>query len=327
MMTTFEEAEQALQEEVAGGAAQGLRRLMNSVRHPPKVVQRMFKNPVSLSGIILVAAFSLIAILAPVLAPPESPDEAYRIPRDGYLAEPRPPSAKHIFGTTEGQYDIYYGVIWGTRTAFRVGVVITIATISIGLIMGTASGYFGGWVDEILMRVVEIFMGFPFLLAAITLAAVLGASPRFDRITTGMIALIAFGWTTYARLLRGDILSVKERDYVMAARTLGAGHLRIMLRHVIPNAMFPTLVVASMDIGSYVLNFAALSFLGLGAEPGYADWGQLISFARNWMPRLFEYWYIIVYPGVAILLFCLGWNLIGDAFRDILDPKLARSRR
>jgi peptide/nickel transport system permease protein len=261
------------------------------------------------------------------LAPPDRPEAPFRIPRDGYLAEPKPPSAEHRFGTTEGQYDIYYGVIWGARTAFRVGVLITVATIMIGLLVGTTAGYFGGWVDEGLMRVVEIFMGFPFLLAAITLAAVLGSSPRFDRITTGMIALIVFGWTTYARLLRGDILSVKERDYVMAARTLGASHSRIMLRHVIPNSIFPTLVVASMDIGSYVLNFAALSFLGLGAEPGYADWGQLISFARNWMPRLADYWYIVVYPGAAILLFVLGWNLIGDAFRDILDPKLARSRR
>ncbi len=324
-MTTFEEAERALREE--GGEAGALRRLLQNVRHPPKVFQRLFKNPVSMSGIILVIVFTLIAILAPLLAPPERPDEPYRIPRDGYFAEPKPPTAEHIFGTTEGQYDIYYGVIWGTRTAFRVGVVITLATIAIGLAVGTASGYFGGWVDEALMRVVEIFMGFPFLLAAITLAAVLGTSPRFDRITTGMIALIAFGWTTYARLLRGDILSVRERDFVMAARTLGASHFRIMTRHVIPNSIFPTLVVASMDIGSYVLSFAALSFLGLGAEPGYADWGQLISFARNWMPRLFDYWYIIVYPGVAILLFVLGWNLIGDAFRDILDPKLARQRR
>jgi len=327
VMIKFEEAERGLETDLEGGGQQRLRKLWNSVRHPPMVIQRMLKNPVSLTGIILVLMFVAIAILAPVLAPPVRPDQPYRIPRDGYLAEPKPPSAEHRFGTTEGQYDIYYGVIWGTRTAFRVGVLITIATIIIGLLVGTTAGYFGGWIDEGLMRVVEIFMGFPFLLAAITLAAVLGSSPRFDRITTGMIALIVFGWTTYARLLRGDILSVKERDYVMAARTLGASHGRIMMRHVIPNSIFPTLVVASMDIGSYVLNFAALSFLGLGAEPGYADWGQLISFARNWMPRLADYWYILVYPGAAILLFVLGWNLIGDAFRDILDPKLARSRR
>jgi peptide/nickel transport system permease protein len=326
-MTTFEDAEQTLQQDVEGGAKTFFRNLALNVRHPPKVIIRMLKNPVSLAGIILVVLFALIALLAPVLAPPERPEEPYRIPRDGYLAEPKPPTAEHPFGTTEGQYDIYYGVIWGARTAFRVGVLITMATILIGLAVGTTSGYFGGMVDEAMMRIVEIFMGFPFLLAAITLAAVLGASPRFDRITTGMIALIAFGWTTYARLLRGDILSVRERDFVMAARTVGASHARIMIRHVIPNSIFPTLVVASMDIGSYVLNFAALSFLGLGAEPGYADWGQLISFARNWMPRLADYWYIIVYPGVAILLFVLGWNLIGDAFRDILDPKLARGQR
>jgi peptide/nickel transport system permease protein len=157
------------------------------------------------------------------------------------------------------------------------------------------------------------------------LASVLQAR-NIRGLTTGMIALIAFGWTTYARLIRGDILTVKERDFVMAARSMGAGDFRILTRHVLPNAIFPTLVMASMDIGSYVLNFSALSFLGLGAEIGYADWGQMISFARNWIPRLADYWYIIVYPGTAILLFVLSWNLIGDAFRDIVDPKLRRPR-
>jgi peptide/nickel transport system permease protein len=158
------------------------------------------------------------------------------------------------------------------------------------------------------------------------MAAVL--QPRLGKsLLTGMVALIIFGWTSYARLIRGDILTVKERDYVLSARVLGASDVRIMLRHIIPNAIFPTLVVGSMDIGSYVISFAALSFLGVGAEVGYADWGQMISFARNWMPSLAEYWYILVYPGFAILLFCLAWNLIGDAFRDILDPKLRRVRQ
>ena len=117
------------------------------------------------------------------------------------------------------------------------------------------------------------------------------------------------------------------RALVPAARTLGASHGRILLRHVIPNSIFPTLVVASMDLGTYVLTFAALSFLGVGVSKGYADWGQMISYARHWIPNLSEYWYTVLYPGMAILLFVLGWNLIRDAFRDILDPKLARSRR
>lgn len=291
----------------------------------PTTVRRLLLNPTSLTGIILVIFFVVVALAAPLLAPPKRQREPYLIPKDGFAMEPRAPTREHPFGTTEGQYDIYYGVVWGTRTAFRVGLIITGATVTIGLIMGSLAAYYGGWLDDIFMRIVDIIMAFPYLLAAITLASVLQAR-NIRGLTTGMIALIAFGWTTYARLIRGDILTVKERDFVMAARAMGASDFRILTRHVLPNAIFPTLVMASMDIGSYVLNFSALSFLGLGAEIGYADWGQMISFARDWIPRLADYWYIIVYPGTAILLFVLSWNLIGDAFRDIVDPKLRRPR-
>jgi peptide/nickel transport system permease protein len=324
-MTMVEEARVLESEE--GGPRGSLRSLLHMMRHPSPVVRRYLRNPLSMAGTILVVLFPLVALGAPILAPPpEDSRDPYQIPRDGYRAEPEPPSADHRWGTTEGQYDIYYGVIWGTRTAFQVGLIITFATVTTGLIVGTISSYYGGWVDEAMMRVTEVFMAFPFLMAAITMAAVL--QPRLGKsLLTGMVALIVFGWTTYARLIRGDILTVKERDYVLSAKVLGASDVRIMLRHIIPNAIFPTLVVGSMDIGSYVISFAALSFLGVGAEVGYADWGQMISFARNWMPSLAEYWYILVYPGFAILLFCLGWNLIGDAFRDILDPKLRRVRQ
>lgn len=296
----------------------------------PATVRRLLFNPLSLSGIIIVLFFAAVAVAAPILAPPKYPDDPYRIPRAGFKAEPQPPSRAHPFGTTEGQYDIYYGVIWGTRTAFKVGLIVTGATLLIGLVIGSTAAYYGGWVDELLMRIVEVFMAFPFLLAAITLAAVLQSNPKIAQASGGLIAamaaLIAFGWTGYARLIRGDILSVKERDYVLAAITIGASDFRILVRHILPNAIYPTLVMASMDIGSYVLSFSALSFLGLGADIGYADWGQMMSFARNWIPVLIRYWHIIVYPGMAIVLFVLGWNLIGDAFRDILDPKMRHPR-
>ena len=287
----------------------------------------LFRNPTSVLGFALVFLFVLVAIFAPVLAPPaQNQRDPYIIPRDGFAMEPQPPSPAHPFGTTEGQYDLFYGVIWGTRTAFYVGLAVTGVTVLFGVTIGAIAGYNGGWVDEILMRIVEIFMAFPFLLAAITMAAVLQA--RIGRgIITGMVALMVFGWTTYARLIRGDILTVKERDYVLAARSVGACHARILARHVIPNAIYPTMVTASMDIGSYVLSFAALSFLGLGSEIGYADWGQLISFARNWIPTLSVHWYIVVFPGMAILLFVLGWNLLGDALRDVLDPRMQRVSR
>jgi peptide/nickel transport system permease protein len=142
-----------------------------------------------------------------------------------------------------------------------------------------------------------------------------------------MIALISFGWPTYARLIRGDVLAVKEREYVLAARAVGAPEWRILLFHILPNSIYTLLVVASLDIGTYVLTFAALSFLGLGAGEGYADWGQLLSYARNWIPTLNTHWWIVVYPGLALLLFVLAFNLIGDAFRDALDPYLRGERR
>jgi len=320
------------------------------------IIKKLLRNPTSLAGIIMLVMFLIIAIAAPLFAPvPERSRDPYLVPRDGFSTTPNPPSEEHPFGTTEGQYDIYYGVIWGTRTAFRIGVVITFITTSIGIIVGSISGFYGGWVDELMMRITEIFQAFPFLLAAITMTSVLqtiygrgeagalifmakivafltfGQSFAEDldpvqlQILTGMLAIIFFGWMTEARVMRGNILSVKEYEYALAARTIGASNMRILFRHLLPNAVFPILVISSMNIGSYVLTFAALSFLGLGAQRGYADWGQMISFARNWVPSLVEYWYIVVFPGVAIVLFVLAWNLVGDALRDILDPRLRGS--
>ena len=320
------------------------------------VFKKLLKNPTSLAGIIILSIFVFIAIAAPWLAPvPERSRDEYIVPRDGFSTTPNPPSEEHPFGTTEGQYDIYYGVIWGTRTAFRIGVVITFITTTIGIIVGSISGFYGGWVDELMMRITEIFQAFPFLLAAITMTSVLqtiygrgeaGAlifmakivafltfgqsfaenlDPVQLQILTGMLAIIFFGWMTEARVMRGNILAVKEYEYALAARTIGASDMRILFRHLLPNAVFPILVISSMNIGSYVLTFAALSFLGLGAQRGYADWGQMISFARNWVPSLVQYWYIVVFPGMAIVLFVLAWNLVGDALRDILDPRLRGS--
>jgi peptide/nickel transport system permease protein len=318
-----------------------------------EVIKKLVKNPTSLLGIILLFGFVVIAILTPRIAPPpQNSRDPYMIPHDGFATEPRPPSDKHLLGTTEGQYDIFYGIIWGTRTAFRIGVVITIITLFIGLIIGSIAGFYGGFLDELLMRFTEIFQAFPFLLAAITLTSVLQTiygrgeagflvwtakalamitffqNPTKDLppaqllILTGILAIISFSWMTYARVIRGNILAVKEYEYALAARLVGATDARILFRHLLPNAVFPVLVLASMDIGSYVITFAALSFLGLGAQQGYADWGQMISFARNWIPSLADHWYIVVYPGIAIVLFVLSWNLVGDALRDILDPRM-----
>lgn len=292
---------------------------------------------------ILIGFFIFIAIAAPVIMPPVTPNDPYKIPRDGFRSDPRPMGSEwtrnvpdipfwykavtgkdewvHIMGTSEGQYDIFYGMIWGTRTAFQTGLVVTFSTFLIGIIYGSISAYYGGIVDNLMMRVVDVLLILPGILAVLILAAVL--TPRIGKsLIPAMAALIAFGWMGYSRIIRGDILSVKERDYVLAARVIGVKDSRILFRHILPNAIFPTLVLASLAIGDVVLSFAALSFLGIGTEVGYADWGQVLSFARNWITSLNTYWYIIVWPGLTLVFFVMGWNLVGDALRDVLDPRM-----
>ena len=308
-----------------------------------RIFRGVLTNPLSVVGIILITFFILVAILAPVIIPPVDSTNPFMIPRDGFSAAPNPPGTKwlrkvpetpfwfkpltgqdkwfHVLGTASGQWDIFYGLVWGTRTAIIVGVLIEGITLIIGIIIGAVSAFYGGWVDEVLMRITEIFMAFPFIFAALTLSAVL--TPILGKgIWPPTIAIIAFGWMSYARLIRGDILSIRERDYILAARVVGVNDFRILLRHIVPNAIYPTLVLASMDIGTLVISFAALSFLGIGTEVGYADWGQVISFARNYIAVFSKYWYIVVYPGITLILFVLGWNLVGDALRDIMDPKM-----
>lgn len=308
-----------------------------------RVLQGLLKTPASIAGTILISFFVLMALAAPILAPPLNPNDPYKIPRDGFKAEPKPMGAEwnsrppelpfwwkavtgrdewvHIFGTAQGQYDIYYGVVWGARTAFRTGLIVVFSTLLLGIVVGSVSAYYGGWVDNVLMRIVDILFVLPSLMATLILAAVL--TPVIGRsLWPVMIALITFGWLGYARIIRGDILSVKERDYVMAAHVLGVKDSRILFRHILPNAIFPTLVLASLDIGTVTISFAALSFLGIGTEVGYADWGQVLAFARNWITSLDTYWYIIVWPAVTLVLFVMSWNLVGDALRDVLDPRL-----
>jgi peptide/nickel transport system permease protein len=288
------------------------------------MARQLVRNPLSLIGIIIIVVFAIIAIFAPLIAPtPEGHRDPYMIPRDGYSATPQPPSEEHIFGTTEGQYDIFYGVIWGTRSAFHVGLVVIGIVVLVGIVLGSLAGYFGGVIDEIIMRITDIFLAFPPLILAMAIVSVMGPSLR-----SVIIALTVVSWPSYARLIRGDILQVREEDYIEASRGLGASSGRVIIRHALPNAIYPTLVMASLDIGAVVLSAAALSFLGLGAPEGYADWGQLTSFARNWIVGppgdSLKYWYAVTIPGLFILFFVLGWNLLGDAFRDILDPRLAR---
>jgi peptide/nickel transport system permease protein len=286
--------------------------------------RQLVRNPLSLLGIIVITIFITLAVFAPLIAPtPENHQDPYLIPRESYGSTPQPPSEEHKLGTTEGQYDIFYGVIWGARSAFRVALVVIAITLVIGILLGSLAGYFGGTIDEVIMRITDVFLAFPWLILAMAIVSAIGPSLK-----SVMIALCAVWWPSYARLIRGDILQVREEDYVEAARGLGASSRRVIIRHVLPNAIYPSLVMASLDIGAVVLSAAALSFLGLGAPEGYADWGQMTQFARNWMigpaGDPFKYWYAVLTPGIFIFFFVLGWNLLGDAFRDVFDPRLAR---
>jgi len=340
---TDHEYEETLAETVSLRQVGRLERFMGPENY--RVLRGLLTTPTSVAGIVIILFFILVALGAPFIAPPLR--DPYKIPRDGFSPNPQPQMSEwnrnppplpswwkpimgtdqwvHLMGTASGQWDIFYGVVWGTRTAFKTGLAITVTVLIIGVLLGSIAAYYGGLVDNIIMRLVDIFLTLPFILAALITASVL--TPRLGRtIMPAVLALIAFGWMGYARLVRGDILSVRERDYVLAARVIGVKDSRILLKHILPNAIFPTLVVASMDVGGYVLTFAALSFLGIGTDIGYADWGQLLSFARSWITSLSTYWYIVVWPGVALVLFVLGWNLVGDALRDVLDPKMRGSR-
>lgn len=317
-----------------------------------KAARRFRRNPLAITGAILVLAFLLMAVFAPVLtelgrnclrdlglsaanqydyrnptkpvfwraivAPPET---CYLMPRQGFSPVPAPPQASNtILGTTSGGFDLYYGLVWGTRTAFKIGVLVVGISLVVGLIIGSVAAYFGGWVDNVLMRFTDIIIAVPALVLAMVIVMVLGKG-----ITNIMLAIAIVSWPNYARVLRGDILSLKEQEYVQSARALGRRGFGIITRHILPNAIAPLVIIASLDIGAIVLTAATLSFLGLGTDPGYSDWGQIINFAREWIlgppGEPLRFWFVSFWPGVAILLFVLGWNLLGDAFRDVLDPR------
>jgi len=283
----------------------------------------MRETPLSIVGLAIVIFFTIVAIAAPVLAPPRPGRDPYMIPRYGYSPIPKPPSPEHPFGLTQGQYDLYYGVIWGTRAAYRIGVLIIAVSALIGIVIGGVAGYYGGIIDEVLMRATDIIFAFPGLILAMALVVAFG--PGLDSVT---LAMILVWWPGYARLIRGEFLRIKSEDFVEAAKAIGCSDLRVIVKHILPNAIYPLLIMASLDIGSVVLTVAALSFLGLGAPEGYADWGQLISLSRNWITGKpgdpFAYWYVYTIPGLFLFLFVMGWNLLGDALRDVMDPMIRR---
>lgn len=289
-------------------------------RETRRIFRRLSSDASAILGFALLIFFVIVAILAPFIASPPPGRDPYIMPIVTWSSNPLPPSPEHPFGVA-GKRDIFYGVVWGTRTAFRVGIIVTLISTALGLLIGSVAGYFGKLWDEILMRITDIFMAIPFLVAAMVLTTILGTG--LDKV---MVAMTVFSWMGPARLIRGNILQVKEEQFVLAAKALGVSDFSIIIRHVLPNTIFPVLIQASMRMGSLVITAAALSFLGVGAPQGYADWGALLNYARNWMlggqGEALKYWYMTVFPGVAMVLFVLAWNLVGDALRDAFDPRL-----
>jgi peptide/nickel transport system permease protein len=286
-------------------------------------MKRLFKNPLTSIGLVIILFFVFLAVFAPVLAPPPRPADPYLMPHIGWDMTPSPPSFTNPLGTLPSQYDILYGIIWGTRHAFRIGLTVVLANLVIGLILGAIAGYFGGLVDEIIMRIADIFYAIPTLVMAMALVIALGRG-----LQSIVLALIILNWPTYTRVIRSEILVVRDMDYILAARAGGASHLRIIFRHVLPNSIFSAIIVGSMNVGLTILVAAALSFLGLGSESGYADWGAMVATCRNFIvgppDNRLAYWYLVFIPGFTIALFVLGWNLLGDAVRDVFDPRMRR---
>lgn len=284
---------------------------------------RIFRNPAAVIGFGLLAVFLTVAILAPVIAPPKYAHNPYLMPHKGYSPTPKAPSGKYIFGTTSGQYDIFYGVVWGTRTAFKIGLIVVFCAGTIGVTLGCLAGYYGGAVDEVLMRVTDVIWAIPTLILAMAIVVAFGRG--LDKI---ILALVLVQWRWYVRVIRSEILTLRDQDFVHAAKTMGVPDYKIIFRHILPNAIYPVLILASMDMGSMVITASFMSFVGLGAAKGFADWGQMVALARNYIvgppDDPLKYWYTVVYPGLAIVLFVLAWNLIGDALRDAFDPKLRR---
>lgn len=300
------------------------------LRHGSRIanVKRMAylfrQSPLALIGLAIILFVFAIALFTPLLAI-ENPaldfrgNENWRINFPNRLLAPGDvdeEGVRHPFGTTESGNDLLSMVMYGTRTSLRIGFAVVLAALAIGVVLGAVAGYFGGIVDEVIMRVTDVFLSIPSLVLAMAVVAALGQG--LDNV---MYALVVTWWPAYTRLIRGSVLSVRENQYVEAARSVGASHARIIAKHVLPNAWSPVMVQATLDIGATILVAAALSFIGLGAPPGTAEWGLLVSKGRNFFP--ISWWYV-VFPGLAILVTTLGFNLLGDGLRDMLDPKLRR---
>jgi len=267
---------------------------------------RFKKNKLALIGLAIIFLMIFVAIFAPVVAP-YSPIE------QNLKERLQPPSLKHLFGTDEFGRDIFSRVIYGSRTALMVGIIVAAISAAIGVTLGLISGYFGGIVDEVIMRLVDIVWSFPSLILALAIVVILGPG-----LINAMIAIALVGWASYARVVRAETLSVKEELFVEAARAIGETDLRILISYIFPNVLSSVLVLVTYNIPSAIITASSLSFLGLGAQPPSPDWGLMLSTARTYLT--IAPWYSI-FPGLAIMITVLGFNFVGDGLRDAIQPE------
>ncbi|MFW6381209.1 MAG: nickel transporter permease [Bacillota bacterium] len=283
-----------------------LRPYLDDFRHTLYLWRR---NLLAIVGTVIITIFILIALFAPLLAPysPRSQNLDNKL---------QPPGLEHPFGTDQFGRDILSRIIYGSRIAVQIILIVTFISGIIGVTLGLIAGYFGGLVDEVLMRLTDMFLAFPQLILAMAFAAMLGPS-----LANVIIAISFVNWTPYARLARAEALRVKGQPYIESIRSMGAGNTRIIFSHVLPMSISPVLVQITLRMGTIIITAASLGFLGLGAQPPSPEWGVMVSDGRSF---LIDQWWISTFPGIAIALVVLGFNLLGDGIRDMLDPRLRR---
>jgi peptide/nickel transport system permease protein len=271
--------------------------------------ETLARNPLLVTGAVIALLVVLIAVLAPWLAP--HPADA------GTATHPfevlQPPSTAHPFGTDQVGRDVLSRVLYGARVSPVIAAMVILISLAVGVPLGVAAGYFGGAIDDVIMRITDVFLAFPALLLALAFAAVLTPS-----MGNTILAISLTWWPWYARLIRGQAASVASRRFVESARAIGVSHARIVLRHVLPNSLTPVIVQASLDVGGVILTASALSFLGLGAQDPTPDWGLLVSQGQAYFTTQ---WWLVTFPGLAILLTAVGFNLLGDGLHEALDPR------
>jgi peptide/nickel transport system permease protein len=273
----------------------------------PFAIRLLRNSPLAILGVAIIALNVLLAVFALSL----SPYDPYGMDLGNRLLAP---GSTHVFGTDQLGRDILSRVIWGSRISFEIGAVVVTLSVVIGVSLGLVSGYAGGWVDETLMRITDIFLAFPALVLAIFIEGAIGPG-----LTNAILAISIVSWPTYARLVRGSAMSIKENEFIEAAHAAGEGKIRIIFGHILPNLLSPITVQSTLDMGGAVLTAAGLSFIGFGVQPPTAEWGAMVSTGRDYIAFA---WWMTAFPGLAIFLFVLGFNLLGDWLNDYLNPRL-----